>query len=365
MLVVFRVDASRDIGSGHVMRCLTLADELTGRDIECHFVIRQQAGDLTEFVERQGYRVHRLGGQTGPQDIPPAQIANRPLYHSHWLLGGQEKDAHDTAEVLRELRPDWLVVDHYGIDKLWEASLSQHYRHLMVIDDLADREHLCQMLLDQNLGRRAESYSGLVPNSCKVLAGPTYALLRSEFRKQREKTNRQAQKLQHLLINLGGVDKDNVTGSLLNALRASDLPKDMRISVVMGGQAPWIESVKAEAASLPWRTEVLVGVSNMAEIMADADLALGAAGGTAWERCCLGLPSILVVLAENQRAGASALAKAGAAIDGGTGEQVVANLDRLLLEARTRWLDLTAASSALCDGTGAIRTADTMIEISR
>jgi UDP-2,4-diacetamido-2,4,6-trideoxy-beta-L-altropyranose hydrolase len=149
-----------------------------------------------------------------------------------------------------------------------------------------------------------------------VLAGPRYALLRPEFREWREASlSRRARepRLQRLLINLGGVDKDNVTGQVLDALTACDLPEGLQISVVMGAAAPWRESVTAQARAMPWPTEVVANVSDMARRMAEADLAIGAAGSTSWERCCLGLPTLMVVLADNQRQIADALAENGAA----------------------------------------------------
>ena len=365
MMVVFRVDASKEIGSGHVMRCLTLADELASRKADCHFVIRQQSGDMIDLVEARGYRVHRLAEQVDDSSSPSRAgmvDGNIGLAHGHWLLGGAEQDAADTASVLGQLRPDWLVVDHYGIDRRWEAALVEFYGRLMVVDDLADREHVCDLLLDQNLGRKAGDYDGLVPERCLVLTGPAYALLRPEFREERAKSRACSREGEHLLINLGGVDKDNVTGDLLLALKACSLPENSRISVVMGRYAPWTQRVKEHAESMPWETHVLVGVDNMAELMASADVALGAAGGTSWERCCLGLPSILIVLADNQRPGAAALGEAGAALVGGTPEQSVSDLCQLLAEARSRRYDLALASSALCDGAGASRLANALAE---
>jgi spore coat polysaccharide biosynthesis predicted glycosyltransferase SpsG len=150
-----------------------------------------------------------------------------------------------------------------------------------------------------------------------VLAGPRYALLRPEFREWREASlSRRAREpgLRRLLINLGGVDKDNVTGQVLDALITCDLPENLQISVVMGASAPWRESVTAQARTMPWPTEVVVNISDMARRMAEADLAIGAAGSTSWERCCLGLPTLMVVLADNQREIADALAAKSAAL---------------------------------------------------
>ncbi|GAA0556727.1 UDP-2,4-diacetamido-2,4,6-trideoxy-beta-L-altropyranose hydrolase [Halomonas salifodinae] len=319
--VAFRVDASLEIGSGHVMRCLTLADALQAQGAECHFICREHSGHLSKLIETRGFAVHRLplernGPETG------AEVSSEPeLAHARWLGTTWARDAAACRAILAELAPAWLVVDHYALDYRWETAvltgLPGAAPRLLVIDDLADRRHVADLLLDQNLGRQAEDYRDLVPESCRVLAGPHYALLRPEFRKWREASlSRRARqpRLQRLLINLGGVDKDNVTGQVLEALSVCDLPGDLEITVVMGAAAPWRESVTTQTKEMPWFTEVVINVNDMARRMAEADLAIGAAGSTSWERCCLGLPTLMVVLADNQREIAHALVENDASL---------------------------------------------------
>ncbi len=306
--IAFRVDASLTIGSGHVMRCLTLADDLINRDSKCIFVCRPLEGNLINFIKQRGHLVLAL---------PILQNVSRLNYNSvayeDWLGTDWETDANDTKKLLTEnfCSPiDWLVVDHYALDFRWENHMCTTTSHIMVIDDLANRIHHCDVLLDQNLGRTAKEYRDLINPDIKLLIGPQFALLRSEFVElrpiclaRREKKT----KINHILISMGGVDKDNVTGQLLDALRSCKLSPELQISIVLGIQAPWLSTVKRKALDLPWKTKVLIGVSNMAQIMMDADLAIGAAGGTALERCALGLPSLVLILAENQRASAEAL----------------------------------------------------------
>lgn len=314
MRVVFRVDASLQIGSGHVMRCLTLADALRERGGECCFICREHPGHLLEVIRRRGFAVTAL--PTGAPDHQPGGEPEEALpAHSAWLGCDWQTDARQTAEVLSSFEPDWVIVDHYALDRRWEAAVQPHYQHLLVIDDLADRPHVCDLLLDQNLGREACDYAGLVPGHCSVLAGPKYALLRPEFAALREYSleHRQRTRLGKILITMGGVDQPNATGQVLDALKKCPLPDDCSISVVMGLQAPWLEQVRAAAAEMPWSTEVSVNIGDMAQRMADCDLAIGAAGSTSWERCCLGVPTLMVVLAENQWLGAKALQSAQAA----------------------------------------------------
>lgn len=303
MKIVFRADASLQIGTGHVMRCLTLADALAARGADCQFISRAHPGNLIEFVRGRGYIVHALPEcPTSADALQPGNEAQL-LSHSHWLGVTQAQDAEACAAILTDLQPDWLIMDHYGLDITWEETLQTFYQRLMVIDDLADRKHICELLLDQNLGRDQQDYTGLVPGGCKLMVGPHYALLRPEFAELRgfSLKRREEPSIEQILISMGGVDPDNVTGRILSSLRGCPLSKNCRILVVMGRNAPWLQNIKKQAADLPWPAEVLVDTKDMAKKMAESDLSIGAAGSTSWERCCLGLPSIVVVLAENQK----------------------------------------------------------------
>lgn len=313
MQVVFRVDASIQIGTGHVMRCLTLADELTHQGHECWFICREHPGHLGDQIICKGNSLTLL---PVPADTPLQQKSSAFDGYASWLGVPWQEDAKQTLNAISTLDPDWLVVDHYALDAQWEYTLSSAVDKVMVIDDLANRPHECALLLDQTFGRRAEDYQLWVSDSCQLLCGAKYALLRPEFAELRPYSlqRRSNPELRKLLITMGGVDKDNVTGWVLDALRECELPRDCQVVVVMGATAPWLEVVKQLAARLPWSTEVKVSVDNMAQLMADSDLAIGAAGSTSWERCCLGLPSILITIAENQKTVALNLQKAGAIV---------------------------------------------------
>ena len=317
-LIVFRADSSLQIGTGHVMRCLTLADALTERGEVCHFICREHAGNLIEFIRAKGYTVHVLPvthHSVHGCNSDQVHSFDNELAHGHWLGATQAEDAQACADILTELHPDWLIVDHYALDARWELALKSHYRKLMVIDDLADRAHACHVLLDQTFGRTADDYRAWVPADCRLLCGSKFALLRPEFAALRPYSlqRRTHPRLKQLLITMGGVDKNNATGQVLIALRQCSLPEDCSITVVMGTTAPWLNEVRQQAHDMPWPADVQVGVKDMARLMADSDLAIGAAGATSWERCCLGLPTAMLVLADNQRGAAMLLAKTNAA----------------------------------------------------
>lgn len=358
LCVAFRVDASLKIGAGHVMRCLTLADALHERGADCVFVCRAHIGNLMDLIQQRGYATLVLPlDESEPQG--GQEEGGTAHAYSNWLGAHWTADADQTSDALANLQVDWLVIDHYSIDARWEGRLRRMCQFLLVIDDLANRAHDCDLLLDQNLGRGASDYAGLVNSGSTVLAGPQYALLRPDFIRMRpySLTRRTKPTLKRLLVSMGGMDNENVTGEVLEALQGSLLPEDCLITVVSGIQAPWLEQVRKRAAKLPWKTEVLVNVSDMAQLMADSDLAIGAAGSSAWERCCLGLPAIVLVLAENQRFIGRVLHESGAAI---LTEYAVAEIrsivDRIMLDPQLL-TGMSISAAHIVDGLGTARVA--------
>lgn len=364
MEVVIRVDASLEIGTGHVMRCLTLANALTEKGDVCHFICREHPGHLLDVIEARGHRIHRLPVESA-SDID-CQDASLPA-HAHWLGSDWSIDARQTSQYLQDHQPDWLVVDHYGLDQRWEQQLRLVCNKLMVIDDLADRAHDCDLLLDQTFGREAGAYQKWVPDHCKLLIGSKYALLRPEFAALRQYSleRRNSAELKHLLITMGGVDKDNATGEVLAALKRCPLLADCKITVVMGATAPWLTSVQEQAATLPWEVTVRVNVSDMAQLMADSDLAIGAAGSTSWERCVLGVPTLMLVLADNQREIAMGLEVSGAAklidADGSIEHQLI-TVFKALLKAPNMLSQMSLAARRICHGDGAPLVSEVFIE---
>jgi UDP-2,4-diacetamido-2,4,6-trideoxy-beta-L-altropyranose hydrolase/UDP-4-amino-4,6-dideoxy-N-acetyl-beta-L-altrosamine N-acetyltransferase len=304
MRVLFRADASLDIGNGHVVRCLTLAQALKNMGAKCEFVCRLHPGHLTEYIDQQGFLVHRL--PVGDLDT--------------WLGVDWKVDAQQTLQAVNSQIYDWLIVDHYGLDAKWEISLSAVATQRMAIDDLANRSHAVDVVLDQNMGRTVADYVPWVQSGTEVYVGPMRALLRPEFSELRAQSmDRRLTRgiyINQVLVTMGGVDKTNVTAQILRALRQerSVLDVSCELTVIMGPHAPWLDDVRAVAATMPWQTEVCVNVSDMAERMVKADLAISAFGTTAWERCALGLPTLGVVIADNQLAGARYLEASGATV---------------------------------------------------
>ena len=360
MRVIIRADASLAIGSGHVMRCLTLAEALRAAGHTVAFICRAHDGHLSAVIAQAGFEVFML---TKPVASAFAQNTDMPYAHSAWLGVGEAKDFADCQPILADQQPDWLIIDHYAIGKPWQQNARQALPHvkILVIDDLADRAHDSDILLDTTFGRHAADYRDLVPPYCRLLLGTRYALLRPEFAEWRERSLKKrhkpaAQQRINLLLNLGGVDSDNVTLAVLHALQTyhAKQQRDIRVTVVMGKTAPHTASVQAFAKTAAFDCQVVIHATNMAQRMAQADIAIGAAGSTTWERCCLGLPSVLLVLADNQRHIAHALQQARV-VALCARERLAEDLPNALAQVLTNYAAFSRRAAALVDGRGAVR----------
>lgn len=297
MKFAIRADASLQIGSGHIMRCLTLADLLKQNGHKITFICREHDGHLADLIQQKGFDIHLLAKSE-------SKNFTKLYAHSQWLGVSEADDFDECQSILQQLQPDWLIIDHYAISKNWEDLARKLLPNIkiLVIDDLADREHDCEILLDQNFGRNSQDYQTLIPPHCQLLLGSRYTLLREEFSQWREislNRRKNLKKPETILVNLGGVDKDNITLKILQSL-AQFLSTDFTVTVVMGKTAPHIASVQDFAKTTNFACHVIVNANNMAELMANADLAIGAAGSTTWERCCLGVPTLVCVTADNQ-----------------------------------------------------------------
>ena len=354
MKVVIRADASIQIGTGHVMRCLTLAEGLNDKSTQIEFICREHEGNMIDYVENRGFKVHAIPVLKKDIGIPlPSKLeVKKSLEHEDWLGSTQEQDAEICRLILDELVTDWLIVDHYSLDRVWQMKLHDNFQKLMVIDDLADRNHICDLLLDQTYGRDADDYKRLVPSRCRVLAGSKYALLRPEFREWREYSLRRRENpdFKKILITMGGVDRQNITEMVLEELRNCDLPAEMAVTIVMGATSPYIESVRRKIRSLPFNAEIKSNVTNMGELMANSDVAIGASGATTWERCCLGLPSIQITAAQNQSVIANQISKSGAALSA-TVDQLGELKSRIIILKR-QIKDMVKKSAEVTDGSG-------------
>lgn len=288
--ILIRVDASAEIGTGHVMRCLLLADRLKDYDATIRFVSRHMLDNLQKTIIDHGHEFIHL------QKIS-ATAYQGDLDHSHWLGTSQSEDMEATKSVCSDSEWDWIVVDNYALDYRWESCFKNDSK-ILVIDDIADRRHDCDMLLDQNFhSEMRKRYSSLVNESCNLLLGPNYALLRDEFRTARHEVRIKSGSVENIMVFFGGIDKKNYTGRTINILRDT-LDGNINVEVVIGanhGHRAEIEKICNENAY-----RLHIQIDNIAEIILRTDLSIGAGGTSVWERCCLGVPCICFPIANNQ-----------------------------------------------------------------
>lgn len=347
MKILFRADLSSSIGSGHVRRCLALASALRGRGAEVAFACAADHMPPPSLIKGKVDRLAPVESEILTRDFARGWEA-RPAKAEL-----QRRDAAATHEAIGDFVPDLVVTDHYLLDREWES----HWPEIpiLAVDDLANREHACDFLLDQTFGREAADYANLVPQGCAMMLGSQYALLRPDFAKMRSRAlekRARADSIGTVLVNFGDSDGGGLSQPVAEYLLS--LNAEFSIVVVCGSGAPALPALQDLARNPRVRLEI--DLNDMATAMLQADLAIGAGGTTAWERCTLALPTIVIPVAANQALLSANLAQAEAAI-------VCAGVDDIgpalakLQENFERWHDLVAASAALCDGHGADRVA--------
>ena len=309
MRIAFRTDASTEIGLGHAMRCLTLAELLCGHGGEALFVCRDHPGNMALDITAAGHEVVLLPAREAEAAASVHQL-NNP--YSAWLGASEETDAGETVNVLAPVRPAWLVADHFAIGAVWQKHVaSKLMTKVAVIDGLANRQHDCDMLLDpvfsEHPGRR---WKGLVADDCLVFAGPRHAIIRPGFRKARQAPRPSQSNSRRLLIAFGGVDARNGTGLAVDAVSNLD-PGTTQVDVVVGPGCPHLKDIIMRRGD-----HVHISIhhrpKNLPELMAGADLAIGNGGTMMWERCFMGLPSLVLAAGDNERSPAADLQALGA-----------------------------------------------------
>jgi UDP-2,4-diacetamido-2,4,6-trideoxy-beta-L-altropyranose hydrolase len=333
--ILFVVDAGPAVGGGHVMRSLTLAAALEAQGATCRFV--------------------------APPEVQAILAAFAPEVLQ---VAAASASAPDLAAAAKPEPFDAIVFDHYGLAEGDHRAMARG-QPTLAIDDLADRALAADLVLDSGPARRAEDYDGLIREGARLLLGPQYAPVRPEFAALRDTAlTWRGEPVGRVLVSLGLTDVDGITGRLVERLR----PKvsDVGIDIVLGAEAPSLASL-SKIARRDTRIALHVDSRQMAQLTAEADFAIGAAGSSTWERCTLGLPTLMVVLAENQRAAAGTLAEREAAlvVDAGAADFETGfdrALMRLITDANLR-RGLAAASAELCDGQGGPRVAEAFLKL--
>jgi UDP-2,4-diacetamido-2,4,6-trideoxy-beta-L-altropyranose hydrolase len=337
---LFLPDTDPKAGAGHMIRCLSLAEAMAAADWSCHLAVQTGAKGWLPRLQDWPGRPHVVAASDNPTALSG--------------LG----------------RYDVVVVDNYRVDAEYERACRSHGRYVVAIDDLANRPHDCDLLLDQTWGRQASDYAGFVRQGCHFLLGNAFTLISQEFPRLQAETmtrRRTSDRIHRILVSAGAVDSHDLTSRFLDAL--GTLRTTDRIDVVLGPGAPHRERIHEKVRAMGNGAYLHLGTDRMADMMSAADLALGAAGVSSWERCCLGLPALVLIAADNQRLVARTLAEHGAAEVLGAEHEVsrerLASAIRELLGSPSRLLAMAEAGISLCDGQGSSRVTVTIGELLR
>ena len=360
MKVAFRVDAGVAIGGGHLSRCLTLAESLMLKGVsQCYFILKSHKGNSSVQVKNKGFNLKLL-----PLEYEP----NYSNDYAQWVGGDISSDAELSLAYLKKNgfeEGDWLIVDHYGLDVRFETVISATGIKVGVIDDLVNRYHNCKFLVDQTCGREAKEYTGLVNQDSKVLAGSSFCMLRPEFRNHKAKAflkRLACAEYKNIFINFGSTDPTNVTTRIIKTIEDLHCLDTVKVVIAIGSNTPYLKEIQKGILESRHDIELQIDANNMSELMLSADIAIGAAGATTWERCALGLPSILIKTAENQTTVIERVIKYGVGIlysvDSGNPSQELQNCLDYILE---NYRSISEKCFELVDGQGVDKIVDQII----
>lgn len=292
MNIVFRVDSYLSIGSGHLIRCLNLADEL--REFNNIWFITIASDCSLELIKQRGYQ---------------ALVIDRPSQTNEYKRLDYNQDALKTIQKIKERKKnvDILIIDNYALDEKWEEQLRNLTKKIVVIDDLANRKHLCDLLIDQNLvNNMNERYKNLVQKNTELLLGPEYVILGKEYSLQRENASIRSNDIKRVLISFGGVDEFNFTGKLVDYFSGTKF-RHIQFEVAVTDSFVFLDSILER--SNPKNIRIHKNIKSLVSLMEESEIAIGAGGTTTWERICMGLPSIVITIADNQTESAKLLNK--------------------------------------------------------
>ncbi len=339
--IVFRADGNSDIGLGHLMRCLTLAELFCSSGFRILFICLKVSDFIGSVMSSKNYQLKEIEG----------------------TFDCSFEDAKRSIKAIENINVELLVVDHYSLDSRWENDLLDNVGKIMVIDDLANRRHHCNYLLDSSYGRLPDDYLKISNPNCKLILGVDYCLLRPDFYDLRQasiKKRKGTTEIQSVLINFGGTDSQNLSIETFFHLVESSYQGDVHILISSSSQYLQ-ELISAEKRFT--NLNLHIDEQQVAELMLNVDVAIGSVGTSSWERCCMGLPTIGVIVASNQNNIAQQLAKIGAMILSSR-EELRKNIDVLLSEIDLmRWHKVSNQAFKICDGLGALRVANAVLDL--
>lgn len=346
--ILFRVDSSPDIGIGHIIRCLSLADSLKRKGVNSQFICRSHIGSLHRLISDKGYKVHLLPGQN---TTIIADTNDTPTKYETWLGTSPCNDAHETIDIILKLpeQVDTLCLDHYGINQEWCELIRPYAKRLLAIDDLANRFLDCDWILNQSPQAIPSDYHCLTPKQCLKLVGAQFALVNSDIYAFRTASlaRKKRDKVSTALIAFGGGDPDNYSEK--SALIARNLGYN---ALIIATEAfPYLSQLEQLSRS-DNKVELHINISptQVGKLISDSDIAFGAAGGGALERCCLGLPTFTLLTAKNQTEQFNALLNANAIIPLEQDKLQSNTIKKILKNIHLN--QVTKAAAELIDGEG-------------
>jgi UDP-2,4-diacetamido-2,4,6-trideoxy-beta-L-altropyranose hydrolase len=362
MKIIFRTDASLYIGNGHLVRCLNLARSLKKLNAECIFICRDFKNKLFENIRKENFKLILLP-IVDSEINKKIKIKNESSYFDRHKLNWQH-DAEETIEALDREQIDLLIIDHYEIDTKWEKKLRQYSKKIMVIDDLNNRNHDCDFFLNQNLGSSEILYQELLPSKCKQFHGPKFALLNPIYSLSKLKLINRLGKINRTLIYFGGSnDSIKLTEITIEIFSDPELI-NIKLDIVINSDIDGLFDIE-KIASKRGLIEIHHDLPNLAKLMLNADLAIGAGGSTTWERCAMGLPSIIVVSAENQKLSSDNMSSLGAAYVFYPNKNLKTQIKNSIIKLQKNiniYKNMSNQALSICDGNGAERISEIILK---
>ena len=352
--IFIRVDSGIETGIGHMMRCFALAEILKDMDFEVNFISKKLNGNICDFIIKNGYKVHSIPSNN--QNEKTNKFSTNDIKKKI-----VENDALETMKIIikNNDKSPWILVDHRDLDIQWETILRECVERIIVIDDLANKKHDCDLLIDQNLYEQMNKrYINLVSKNCKKLLGPKYALLRPEFYELRNNLIKNKNQLRNILISFGSSDPSNETCKVLEAIKILNI-KNLKVDVVVSSINQHKEKIKDICSSIPNAT-FHCDVDKIGGLMYKADLAIGAGGSTTWERCCLGLPSIVSILSDDQQECTETMGEKGYIINLGWAKNLTAKdyVEKIKNINISKLQTISKLGLEIVDGKGCLRVAN-------
>ncbi len=306
MKIFIRTDSSHKIGTGHVVRCINLANLLKSKYSDITFICRKLSGSISNRILSYGFKLIEL-----PRQIKRNSEIQNIQNENVWLNVSYIKDVKETISVIKDYKVNWLIIDHYGIDFQWQKQIRKKVNRIMVIDDLANRIHDCDILLDQNYVNNINNrYSKKVPDNCNLLLGPKYALLSKDYKDSKTFSRNFKRSRRHILLFFGGSDSQNLTTRILNILLTIE-QNLMSVNIVINKNNHQYDRL---CKIIEDYNNVIIhtNLPSLSGLIKKSDFAIGSGGVNLLERCVYGLPSIVITTADNQKESSKSLNDIGA-----------------------------------------------------